>query len=240
MLKTCLLFISALLFSSTVLAADFQAGKDYQIVQGANNPISDVNKSVVSSPRTGQITVIEFFSYGCPACFHFESSLQKWLKNKPSTVAFQRIPVVFSPNWQSLAKAYYTARQLGVADKLTPAIFDAVQQQGIDLDDPKAMEELFVKNGVPAQQFRNAFEFSPMMSAELNQSAAMMRVYKVYQIPTLIVSNGRQNFSVNPSLSGGDYKKMLEVINFLVEKAGGPKIVMPPENPLQEAEKTTP
>lgn len=194
-------------FNTLCFSADqYVENKDYQAIPANPSMLKPVN---------GKVTVMEFFSYGCPWCFRFEPDLETWLAKKPAYINFQRVPVVFETGWDVYAKAYYLANQLGVVDKMQTAIFNAVQKQNIDLSDEKNMEQLFVKYGVKPKDFESAYEFSPGIDAELNKGSKLMNDYLVYQIPTIVV-NGK--YKVDASMTGGDNQKMLKVVEFLAQK----------------------
>ena len=131
-------------------------------------------------------------------------------------MTFRRIPVVFNPRWLILAKAYYTAEKLGVAAKVTPLMFDAVQVKGINLTNEKQVQEIFAKAGVSATQFRNAFNFAPELAAQLVRGQTLMRLYKIYAIPTVVVDG---KYMVNPGMTGGGPEKVIQVMNYLIKKA---------------------
>lgn len=213
MLKKMCIGIIVIIFPCLVLAAtntpEFTAGKEYKIIENS------VPASMNSYPKN-KIQVIEFFSYGCPWCFHLEPMLEKWLKSKPKNVVFERIPVVFEPGWQIYAKAYYTAKALGITDKITPKIFNAIHVKRENLLSQKAMQAFFVKNGVSKQAFESAFDFSPGIGMELNRANSLMRAWGIYQIPTLVV-NGK--YRTNSAMVNGSDKKLIQVLSFLVKKA---------------------
>ena len=187
----------------------FVQGKDYQIIQAATAPASPL--------PAGKIQVIEFFNYGCPACNHFEPALEKWLANgKPKDVAFERVPVVFHPEWDILARAYYVAKDLGVEGKITPVIFDAIHQQGLDLSTQAALAKFFEKNGVKEQDFNSAFQFSPGIDAQMMRGENLMGVYQVFEIPTLVI-NGK--YKTNLGMAGGDGQRMVQIADYLIAKA---------------------
>ncbi len=217
MLKRLTLLVVCLMLPTLVLAVPFHAGKDYKVV---NTPqLKWPTTRVFNTQFKGQhnkVVVTEFFSYGCPACFHFERSLEKWLKTKPKDVSFRRIPVVFNPRWLILAKAYYTAEKLGVVEKITPLMFDAVQVKGINLTNEQQIQEMFAKVGVSATAFRNAFNFAPELAAQLIRGQTLMRVFKIYAIPTVVIDG---KYLVNPGMSGGGPEKVIHVMNYLIKKS---------------------
>ncbi len=211
----CLLVLSIMLVAcgkvnnglKTASPTNFQAGKDYQL-------ISHSQITPQSSPET-VVEVKEFFNYACPACYHFEPALEKWLAEKPAYVKFERIPIIFQPSWRSLARAYYIAKMLGVEKRLTPAIFKAIHVDGQDLSDPKLQEAFFIKQGVTQQEFESMASFSPGIDAQLLRSDTLMQEYKIFTAPTLVIDN---RYKVDPSLVGGDPARFLQVTDYLIEK----------------------
>lgn len=186
---------------------DFQAGRDYQVIS---------ESEII--PRVGPkeiVQVKEFFNYACPACYHFEPSLEKWLAKKPAYVKFERIPIVFQAGWRSLARAYYIAQMLGVEKQLTPSIFKAIHVDKQDLSDPELQEAFFIKQGVKKQDFESMASFSPGIDAQLLRSDTLMQANKIAAAPSLVVDN---RYKVDPRLAGGDPVRFLQIVDYLVEK----------------------
>jgi protein dithiol oxidoreductase (disulfide-forming) len=193
--------------TKAALPTDFQVGKDYQII--SHSPI------IPKSEPKELVEVKEFFNYACPACYHFDPLLEKWLAKKPAYVKFERIPVIFQPSWRSLARAYYIAKMLGVEKQLTPAIFKAIHVEGQDLSDPKLQEAFFIKQGVKQQEFESMASFSPGIEAQLLRSDTLMQEDQILAAPTLVIDN---RYKVDPSLVGGDPDRFLRVVDYLIEK----------------------
>lgn len=184
--------------------APFKAGKDYQLTAIATG---------MPLPPKHKVDVVEFFSFACPACFNFEPSLEKWLKNKPADVHFDRIPVVFESGWDVLARGYYTAKNLNVSEKLAPAIFNAIQVQGQDLTNATNLEQFFIAHGVSKSDFENTYNFSPGMDGQMLRGDNLMRLYHILQVPTVVIDG---KYKVDPSMTGGNYSRMLQVIDYLI------------------------
>lgn len=185
----------------------FVAGKDYEVIP---------SDSFEQAPfRSDQITVVEFFSYGCPACNNFEPVLEKWLASKPKYVKFERVPVVFEPNWEVLARAYYTAKTLGINEKITPDFFAAIHKDGKTFNNEDDVRAFFVAHGVKADDFNNAYEFSPGIDSQILRGNTLMKTYKIMEVPTILVGT---QYKVNPRMVNGDNQKFIEIVNFLIEK----------------------
>jgi thiol:disulfide interchange protein DsbA len=170
-----------------------------------------------------KIEVVEMFSYACPHCFHMEAELEEWLKAKPDDVVFVRLPVVFRPDWEVLAKAYFTAEILGVLDKTHEALFEAIHVKNEKIGDEAAMQAFFVSQGVSADDFKKTFD-SFEVDMKVRNAKDMTRRYAITGVPTFIV-NGK--FSTSASLAGNNEKglsvkelneKTLEVVDYLVEQ----------------------
>lgn len=188
----------------------FQAGTDYELISQNNQ-----SNAEMTQPKIGNVQVVEFFSYGCPACFHFEPTLEKWLATKPQNVTFERIPVQFEPGWDVLAQAYYTAKNLNVVDKMTPVIFNAIHVQGQNLTNEATLEQLFVKEGVSKEDFTSAFHFAPGIDAQILRGDSLMRSYNIYEIPTIVIDG---KYKTNIRMTNGDANRMLQVVNYLIKK----------------------
>lgn len=214
-LLTAIICMSWIATATAVSAplVSFQEGKDYLVISPIGKPQLHAN-------------VVEFFNYGCPACYHLEPELQVWLTTKPKNITFARLPVVFHPDWDVYSKAFYVAQALGIEKKMTPLLFNAIHKQREDLGNEKALAAFFVKNGVPLIDFENLYNFTPGIYGELNRADEMMRTYLIDpvlmqqynwipQIPAFII-NGKYLTSI--SLVNGDAKKLFQIIDYLVKK----------------------
>ena len=76
--------------------------------------------------QTDKVEVVDVFWYGCPHCYHFLPLLEEWEADKPDYVEFKRVPAIFTDSWAVHARAYYTARVLGVDGKLHNPVFNAI------------------------------------------------------------------------------------------------------------------
>lgn len=187
--KGILLLISTFFLSALVFAADGGASASGKFVAGKQ--YVEVTPPTGLTPLPGgasnTVQVVEFFSYGCPHCAELEPVLQTWLKNNGSKVNFHRIPVEWFRDWDNLAKAYYTAVQLKVVDKMNPALFEAVQSKKLNPGDTKAIAELFhEKANISPDVFTKTFE-SFSVNTMQTQGQQWAANYKIHGVPTLIV-----------------------------------------------------
>lgn len=205
-LTMLLVILNVAYATSAEIPAKFIEGKQYTTL-----PAKSQTKF---TPVPGKVVVMEFFSYGCPGCYNTEPAIETWLKTKPKNVLFSRVPVVFQPKWINFAKAYYTAQALGIEEKITPAIFNAIHKKNLDLTNRNSMEKFFIKQGISKDDFESAFDFSPGIDAELMRGREMMRNYQVYRIPTIII-NGK--YKTDPRSAGG-LDDLVKLMDYLIQK----------------------
>ncbi|MFO1302386.1 MAG: thiol:disulfide interchange protein DsbA/DsbL [Burkholderiales bacterium] len=165
--------------------------------------------------ETGKnIEVIEFFSYGCPHCGELEPMLQNWLKTKPADVTFRRIPVMFQPRWENLAKAYYTLEALN-EDKLTPEVFVAIHSRSAPLWNEKDFLDWAASKGVDrakAQELMSSFG----IVGKVNRAKQLAQAYQIQSVPTIIVDG---KFTTGPERLSGGHAAVPGAIDALVQKA---------------------
>ena len=198
--------IFGLLLSLSASAKDFQAGKEYAVL-GSPQPVNSEDK----------IEVIEFFWYSCPHCYHLEADLNAWLKAKPADVEFVRIPAVLGPQWELLARGFYTAEVLGIADKSHTALFDHLHKERKRIRNVDDLKALFVSQGVSDVEFDKAYKSFAVVT-KTNRAKQATQRYGLKSVPTLVVGG---KYSTGPSMAGGN-KAMLDVVDYLVgrERAG--------------------
>jgi protein dithiol oxidoreductase (disulfide-forming) len=197
------LFLS--LVGSMASAAPVQ-GTDYQLITPPQ-----------ASATAGKVEVIEFFSYGCPHCFHMAPLLKQWQKTElPANAVLIRVPVAFGRReWGQLVRAYYTLEATGDLERLDDKLFDAIHQQQQQLFDVEALTSWAAKNGVDANKFRTTFN-SPEVTAKAVQADQLSRDYKINGVPTLTVAGKYKAL-------GKDYPEMLKITRELVTQAAAGK-----------------
>jgi thiol:disulfide interchange protein DsbA len=164
-------------------------------------PTHDVNK----------VEVIEFFWYGCPHCYDFEPTLDKWVKSLPKNVEFIRQPAVFSAEWGKHAKAYYVAEALGVVDKIHADFFDAIQVKKEHLETEEQLAKFFAAHGVSEADFKATFN-SFLVDTKVRQAGTLAARYGITGVPAIII-NGKYKTS---GPLAGSHEKMIEVMNRLI------------------------
>jgi len=185
----------------------FQAGRDYLVLP--------VNHSTEAFNPKNKITVVEFFSFGCPACYRLNPVLDSWIQTKPSNVDFQRIPVIFESDWHLYARAYYVAKNFGIQEKVAQTLFDGLHKDRLDLGTPERMADFFQKRfDIKTKDFMNTYE-SPVIQTQLKNNQKITNDFMVFQIPGVVVDG---KYKVDPSLAGNNPQRLIDILNFLIQK----------------------
>ncbi len=161
----------------------------------------------------GKVEVIEMFWYGCPHCYHLEPSLNKWIKQLPSNVVFERMPAVLSERWAPAAKAYYAAQVLGVLDRVHEPLFEAIHEKKRPLDTEDALVKFFGEYGVSEADARKAMD-SFLVDTRVRRARLMTQRYGIDGVPAMVVDG---KYRTNVTLAG-DRESMFKVLDFLIEK----------------------
>ncbi len=199
--------IISILFLLPVMAfaAAFVEGKDYQAVAPA--PLE------ATKNKTPMIT--EFFSYGCPWCYKIDPSVTEWVGKMGTKVQFERIPVVFKPEWDLYAKAYYTAKMLALSDKLNHQLFKTIQEEKNPLASKQAMINFFVAHGVDREIAKSAFESSPTIDMHVQNGMSLMANYQINAVPAFVINN---KYKTDLQMAGSQ-ERLLQIMDYLVRKS---------------------
>lgn len=191
---------SALLFAGTLQAAATE-GREY---------------SKLATPQTpetrGKTEVLEFFSWGCPHCYHFHPLLDRWAAKLPANVKLVRIPVSMGhAQWGQLVRAYYTLEATGDLARLDGALFDAIHKEGLQLYNEDNLARWAASQGIDEAKFRQTFN-SFNVSTRASHAEQLSRDYQVQGIPHLVVA-GRY------VVLGNDFNQLLANATQVIELA---------------------
>lgn len=160
-----------------------------------------------------KIEVVEVFWYGCPHCYTFLPTMEKYAQGAADDVAIRHMPAIFRDNWIPHARAFYTAELLGVEEQIHRPLFEAMHDRKQSLDTQEALMKFFETYGVSNEDFNNTYN-SFAVETLLRKSQVMQQRYGVRGTPTVIV-NGK--YRVSGTLAGQP-EDMIKVIEALVER----------------------
>jgi protein dithiol oxidoreductase (disulfide-forming) len=183
-------------------AEKYIAGTSYEVLE-----------SPVRTRDSSKVEVVEVFWYGCSHCYNFEPVLQKWHQRQAEDVDFWQSPALWNEQMKTHAQIFYTAKSLGVLDKMHAAIFTAINVERKRLTSQSEIENLFLDYGVKAEDVNKTFS-SFGVNSQVKQADARARSYMITGTPEIVV-NGK--YRITARLAGGQ-SQMLDVVDFLVNK----------------------
>lgn len=215
-------------------AATYQEGVHYAALAKA-----------VPTRQADKIEVVEVFSYVCGHCFRFESLVQQWKLKKAEDVVFQQLPVTWNELMEVHARAFRTAKTMGVLEQVHQPFFNAIHLEKKRLANADEVADLFVASGIdsldkvkgnvvkacnkaaakaemtfasPADEVKHCVSTvfeNRAFATQIKQ--AYDRVQKGYAVTgtPTLIVDGR--YRVEAGMAG-NHVEMLKVVDFLIEK----------------------
>lgn len=188
-------------------AAQFSEGDQYV----------KLDKSVTNEPQ-----VLEFFSFYCPHCYEFEEVYHvsdAVRKGLPEGVKMTKYHVEFlGPLGKQLTQAWAVAMALGVEDKITQPMFEAVQKTQ-SVQSPEDIRDVFIKAGVSAADYDGALNSFVVKSLVVQQEKAAEDL-QLRGVPAIFV-NGKymvKNDGLDTSSMDSYVQQFSHVVNFLLKQ----------------------
>jgi thiol:disulfide interchange protein DsbA len=198
-LTALVLVLAAAPLAAQAPAETFVAGKDYFAIEPAQ-----------PTAAPGKVEVLEVFSHGCGACASVQPHVDAWKRRMPANVQFAYLPATFRTDFALLARGWYAAEALGVADKNHQAMFDAMRA-GPKLLQIEDVADLYAKLGVDREQFLAAAN-SFAVNTKFKRVGQVLPRYGVASTPTFVI-NGRWRVD---GPTAGSYERLFRIIDFLV------------------------
>jgi thiol:disulfide interchange protein DsbA len=196
------------------------AKRDWQFREGQHYV-----RLVPTQPTLGsadKIEVAEFFWYGCPHCYDMEPYINEWAENKDPNIRFVRIPALWNAIYRLHGQLYYTEEVLvrnGVIKDpkgFREAVFQEYHRRGNRLTTQAAIQKLFARFGVSAEQFQSTWD-SFEVNQKLRVADDLVRRYSISSVPSIVV-NGK--YRTTATEAGGSYNKLMELIDELTVREG--------------------
>ncbi|MFC1772539.1 peptidylprolyl isomerase [Pseudomonadota bacterium] len=180
----------------------FVEGEDYVVL---DRPVPTRDSS--------KVEVVEMFSYGCPHCYEFETSVKGWARQQSGDVDFWVFPAVWNQSMALYAGAFYAARELNVEQKIHLPLFTAIVVEQKSIRNEADLAEFFAQHGVDKKAFTDAFN-SDEVKTRVKYAEERVRLYKPVGVPEIIV-NGKYRID---RMRAGGLTEMLAVADYLVKK----------------------
>jgi len=210
-------------FSALLATTPLAGAAGTALAQGG--PVEGRQYTVLGQPlpmSAGKIEVVEFFWYGCPHCYAFEPLVENWARQLPADVTFHKVHVAFRANWKPHQRMFFALEALGKEAQARPAIFNAIHQQGQDLEDAKSQAKLLASLGVDAGKYMDAYN-SFGVQTKVAQADKLVEAARLEGVPTLAIG-GR--FLTSPSQAGMGQRateqelgqRALQIADFLIQR----------------------
>lgn len=182
-MKKIWLALAGLVLAFSASAAQYEDGKQYTTLE----------KPVAGAPQ-----VLEFFSFFCPHCYQFEEVLHisdNVKKKLPEGVKMTKYHVNFMGGdlGKELTQAWAVAMALGVEDKITVPMFEAVQKNQT-VQTVADIRKVFVDAGVKGEDYDAAWNSFVVKSLVAQQEKAAAD-FQLQGVPAMYV-NGK--YQLNP------------------------------------------
>ena len=198
-------FVCAPAYAQQTAADDWQASADVLTLRQPGK--------VETQAPNNTIEVVEFFSYTCPHCAHFEPALEAWAAKLPRDVRFTPVPAAFGGYWDAYARAYYAAEQTGVLKRSHREVFKALHEtrslpmQGVS---PQELATFYAAYGVEPQRYIDALR-GEQVNAKVKAAREFAMRVRVTGTPTLII-NGKY------MVRGRDFAEQLRNADALIAR----------------------
>ena len=185
-------------------AREWQLGSDYYLIDPR-----------VPTSTGDKVEVAEVFSYACPHCAHFQPTMDELKAKLPANAQIVLIPAVFNPQWEPFARAFYTARALGLLDKTHVALFEALHTEHQPLYSIDSLANFYGKYGADPKSFL-ATANSFVIDSQIANGNRLVTSYGVGSTPTLVI-NGKYRVEMSAEKNIGP-KEALDIALMLVKQ----------------------
>jgi len=162
----------------------------------------------VNTGNADRVEVLEYFWFGCPHCFAFEPSINKWVEGKPDYVDFVREAPPLNPSWEAHSRSFYAADIMDVKEQFVEPMFNGIHVDRRPLRSPDDIADFAGELGIDAAKFRKTMD-SFAVNTRMNQAMQKARASRITGVPSVVI-NGK--YLTGGSLAGS-HEGILRVID---------------------------
>ncbi len=146
-----------------------------------------------------KVEIVEFLSFYCGHCYHFEKSIPVIKGNFPGKTKWKTVPVFWGNGSPKPGEAFFLAEEAGKGEQMRKELFHAIFVEKKDIGNVEVLEDIAVKIGL-------GFEFSQQLRSgakarEAGEAILMSNNYNISETPALIIAG-------NIVTSPGNFKDM--------------------------------
>ena len=145
------------------------------------------------------VEIVEFLSFYCGHCYHFEKSIPVIKGNFPKKIKWKTIPIYWGKGSPKPGEAYFLAEEAGKGEQMKKALFHAVFVDKRDIGNIEVLEDIGTKVGL-------GFDFSRKLrtgekAKEVGEAILLSNVYGIDETPTIIIAG---NLKTSPGMFHGN------------------------------------
>ncbi len=196
------LFCFASLFNFCANADQPVNGPNYKILTASLPPTLHVNPN--------QILILDFFSYGCPHCYHLSKAVTQWITLNRDKIAFDNqdatshhakiifhgVPIAWNAFWTYDQKAYEIAHLLKKESVFNPILFEIAQNPLLGISSDDQLRSVFLHHGVDETTF-NKILSSPELKKATDDDMELAKYFKIMEIPCMIIIKNKTLYYVS-------------------------------------------
>ncbi|QWA10415.1 thiol:disulfide interchange protein DsbA [Sodalis ligni] len=201
------LSLAGIILAFSASAAQFTDGKQY---------------ITLDKPVAGEPQVLEFFSFNCPHCYQFEQvfHISDNVKQKlPAGTKITKYHVEFlEPLGKELTQAWAVAMALGIEDKISSPLFEAIQKTQT-VQNKADIRKVFIDAGVKPEEYDGAWNSFVVKSLVVQQEKAVAD-FQLQGVPAMYVNGKYQLNMQGMDTSNMDIfvQQYAATVKYLVEK----------------------
>lgn len=167
--------------------------------------------------NTDELSIIEFFSYGCIHCQTFSFIVDEWEARNDLQIHY--VPVVWNESSELYAKVFYLAKEQSNFRELHAELFSLVLgfDRTASIDD-RTIEivEWFSQKGIQPIETLNALA-GPNIEEKLAKSILFAKEFKIMATPTLVIN---EKYRIN----NDSVKDQQEILNIAFSILGNENV----------------
>ncbi len=184
-LRKILLLMSLIMFSVSAYAEQVTG------IEGVYEKLDAVKFSFDGK----QAEVIEFLSFYCMHCYHFEKAIPVIKGNFPKRIKWTTVPIYWGSGSPKPGEAYFLAVEAGKGEEMKKALFEAVFVDKRDIGNIEVLDDIGLKIGM-------GFDYSRRLRAgekakEVGEAILKSKTYKIDETPSLIIAG---NLKTSPGM----------------------------------------
>ncbi len=175
-----------------------------------------VEPPVPTAAADGEVELIEFFNFSCPACFRFQAPFNDWKRRmKPENVLLVRKPVVFERAGGLYARLYFSLEAVGKAEDLFQPVFQAIHKKRRLLNSEGRILDWLEEQGLERERMEGVFN-SFGVKSKVRRAEREAHAYGVDSTPQMVVAGKHRLYPGNY----GSYLELIRDMSGLLETEG--------------------